>query len=164
MLFALLAAAVIAPPDPIVGRATVIDGDTIEIRGQRIRLWGIDAPEGRQTCTRSGETYRCGQDAANALHLALREKTVTCVPEGRPDRYGRIVAKCTAPWPNMTRAGRVFGWSPADVGRHMVVSGHALDYPRYSQRAYADVQEMAQRTRRGMWAGEFQRPWEWRAR
>lgn len=59
---------------PIVGRASVIDGDTLEIRGQRIRLWGIDAPEGRQTCIRGSETYRCGTDAANRLDRWIRDR------------------------------------------------------------------------------------------
>lgn len=149
------------PPEPpaIVGRASVIDGDTIEIRGQRIRLWGIDAPESRQTCTRVGETYRCGQEAANALADLLQASTVTCQPQGRPDRYRRVVARCS-----ITRIIGRDVRDRIDAAEHMVEQGHALDYPRYSRGAYATWQAEAQRDRRGMWAGEFQRPWEWRAR
>jgi endonuclease YncB( thermonuclease family) len=69
----------------------VIDGDTIEIHGQRIRLFGIDAPESRQTCEAGGETYRCGQQAALAMSQFINQRTVIC--EQRDiDRYGRIVA------------------------------------------------------------------------
>jgi endonuclease YncB( thermonuclease family) len=53
--------------DRIAGAASVIYGDTIEIRGSRIRLHGIDAPECYQLCTRQGQRYRCGQEAAFAL-------------------------------------------------------------------------------------------------
>lgn len=150
-----------APPDPppIIGRATIIDGDTLEIRGQRIRLWGIDAPESRQTCTRAGETYRCGQAAANALAGMIDQKTVTCAPRGRPDRYRRIVAWCTI----TTRPAEDLRLT-IDLGAKMVEDGQALDWPRYSGGAYARAEQEAQRERRGMWAGEFQTPWEWRAR
>lgn len=149
------------PPDPppIVGRASVIDGDTIEIHGQRIRLWGIDAPESRQTCTRAGQAYRCGQEAATALSDLVSQNTVACVPRGRPDRYRRIVAICTiTTWP--VRDVRL----TTDLAESQVVSGRALDYPRYSSGAYARAERAAQSGRRGMWAGEFQPPWEWRAR
>jgi hypothetical protein len=85
-----LAASAREPAAPIVGRASVIDGDTIEIRGQRIRLFGIDAPEGRQTCTDAkGAAYRCGQKAAQALDYRISDGVVTCEPKDR-DRYGRI--------------------------------------------------------------------------
>lgn len=151
------------PPDPapIIGRATVIDGDTIEIHGQRIRLWGIDAPERRQTCTRGGETYRCGQEAATYLGDLIGQNTVRCAPRGRPDRYRRIVATCSiSPGPCLDRgcATRI------DLAETLVADGRALDYPRYSQRAYATLQADAQRHRRGLWAGTFQSPWAWRAR
>ena len=149
------------PPDPppIVGRATVIDGDTLEIHGQRIRLWGIDAPESRQTCTRGGETYRCGQEAANALDRLLAGSMVTCEPQGRPDRYRRTVARCSITFRIDHDVFR-----KVDVARHAVEQGHALDFPRYSAGAYASAEAGAQDQRRGVWAGTFERPWAWRTR
>jgi endonuclease YncB( thermonuclease family) len=63
----------------IAGIASVIDGDTIEIHGQRIRLHGIDAPESGQTCLDAdGRTWRCGQRAALALQDLIRRRTVAC--------------------------------------------------------------------------------------
>ena len=66
--------------DMIIGRASVIDGDTIEIHGHRIRLWGIDAPESCQTCPKGGTDWRCGQQAALALDAHLAGHTVACAP------------------------------------------------------------------------------------
>jgi endonuclease YncB( thermonuclease family) len=140
------------PPEPpaIVGRASVIDGDTLEIRGQRVRVWGVDAPESRQTCERAGQTYRCGTDAANALSNWTGQRTVSCQPVGRPDRYQRIVARCSI--------------GGEDMGAWLVSRGLALDFPRYSRRAYAAHEAQASADRAGVWAGDFQKPWDWRAR
>ena len=131
----------------LVGRASVIDGDTIEIHGERIRLWGVDAPEGRQWCVKDGEPWRCGKDSANVLADFLGQQTVTCT--GRYwDQYEPVMAICRV-------AGR-------DVARWLVKGGWALDYARYTKRAYAPEQEDAQRARRGLWQGGFVPPWEWR--
>ncbi len=51
----------------MTGTASVIDGDTIEVHGQRIRLHGIDAPESRQLCRLDSKPWQCGKDATNAL-------------------------------------------------------------------------------------------------
>lgn len=135
--------------DPIVGGASVIDADTIEIHGERIRLNGIDAPEARQPCLDAdGSTYRCGQVAAMALADFLdAHRPTTCVEVDR-DRYKRIVAVCQA--------------GGQDVGAWLVTNGYALDWPRYSRGAYAGRQSEARAKRRGMWAGSFALPWEWR--
>jgi endonuclease YncB( thermonuclease family) len=70
--------------DDLTGRASVIDGDTLEIHGARIRLWGIDAPESDQLCrNRSNEHYRCGQKAANDLDTFIARRPVKCVEVGR---------------------------------------------------------------------------------
>src|SRR5687768_3149131 len=79
----------------IVGHASVIDGDTIEIRGERIRLEGIDAFESSQLCKNAqGKLYRCGQAAALALDKWIAARPVTCTHTGR-DRYDRVLARCT---------------------------------------------------------------------
>jgi endonuclease YncB( thermonuclease family) len=79
----------------IVGQASIIDGDTIEIHGQRIRLWGIDAPESSQLCrNNNSDLYRCGAEAANKLSVFTTGKIVNCTPVDR-DRYGRTVARCS---------------------------------------------------------------------
>ena len=81
------------PVGTISGPARAIDGDTLEIRGERIRIFGIDAPESTQTCTYRGRIIACGQEAAAALALAVNQRTVTCRGVER-DVYGRLVAIC----------------------------------------------------------------------
>lgn len=131
----------------IEGRASVIDGDTIEIGGVRIRLWGVDAPEGKQRCYRRGKPWRCGTSSANGLAASVGTRTVTCTEKTR-DRYGRIVATC-----------KVGG---EDIGAGLVSNGWALDYKRYSKGAYSFEQRQAEAERRGIWQGEFELPWKWR--
>ncbi len=130
----------------VAGPARVIDGDTLEIQGQRIRLHGIDAPESRQLCRLGGKSWPCGKDAANALADKSARRPVTCEDLGR-DRYKRIIGKCTV-------AGE-------DMGEWMVSEGLALAYRRYSL-DYVDEEADAQTAQRGIWAGEFVKPWEWR--
>jgi endonuclease YncB( thermonuclease family) len=75
----------------LIGPARIIDGDTIEIHGQRIRLFGIDAPEHDQLCEANGSQYRCGDQATLALTSQIGGgQTVDCVPHD-VDQYGRVV-------------------------------------------------------------------------
>ncbi|GJE14845.1 thermonuclease family protein [Methylobacterium longum] len=133
--------------EPVVGRASVIDGDTIEIRGTRFRLQGVDTPEHAQLCRdRSGKEYRCGQVAANALADKIGAGNVACDPI-TTDRYRRTVAIC--------RLGA------EDLNGWLVGEGFGIAYRRYST-AYVDREEAAKAARRGLWAGSFTPPWAWR--
>jgi endonuclease YncB( thermonuclease family) len=146
-LLLVLAACLPAEPN-LVGRASVIDGDTLEIHDRRVRLWGVDAPESRQHCgDADGGVWRCGAAAANALDDRLRDEVVRCFERDR-DRYGRMVADC--------RMG------DEDIGAWLVREGWALRYADYAGTAYLIEETATRRARRGVWAGTMEAPWEWR--
>lgn len=130
----------------IIGVASVVDGDTLEIHGTRIRLNGIDAPESGQICLASGQKYRCGQSAALFLNEAIGGQQVSCDPLSR-DKYGRTVARCMA--------------KNYDLGLVMVENGWALAYRKYDA-VYVPQEVSAREAGRGLWAGEFVEPWFWR--
>jgi endonuclease YncB( thermonuclease family) len=143
----LLAASVLAAPSSTTGIATVTDGDTLSLRGTKIRLHGVDAPESGQLCLNSsGARYRCGAQSANRLAARITNRTITCQTRDR-DRYGRLVAVC--------RLGS------EDLNAWLVSSGLAVAYRQYS-RDYAGHEAQAKAAKRGLWAGTFQMPWEYR--
>jgi endonuclease YncB( thermonuclease family) len=130
-------------------KATIIDGDTLEIRGTRIRLWGSDAPESPQLCRGDDSLqYRCGTKAANDLDALIARRTVSCAPVSL-DRYGRTVATCSV--------------TGIDLGDWLVGNGLALDGHRYSKGRYEAAQRNASKAGRGFWAGSFVEPWLYRA-
>lgn len=93
----------------VVGVATVIDGDTLEVHGHRIRLHAIDAPEGKQVCQWSdGSSWYCGQRAALALADKIGRSAATCIGRDH-DRYGRMVAVCSVRGEDLNA-----GWFPKD--------------------------------------------------
>ncbi len=130
----------------VSGPARVIDGDTIEVAGERVRLHGIDAPESGQSCLRHGVAWQCGAEASQALRELVRNRPVRCDERGR-DRYRRLISVC---WAN-----------GVDLNGRMVALGMALAYRRYST-AYVHQEARAKAARAGMWAGPFIPPWNWR--
>lgn len=138
-----------AAPAEIAGRARVVDGDTFSVGAERIRLWGVDAPEGRQVCQDArGQGYRCGDTAREQLARLIGGQTLRCEVRDR-DPYGRAVSRCLS--------------GATDLGEAMVRAGWAVDYVQFSRGAYASAEVEARRARRGLWAGRFETPSTWRA-
>jgi endonuclease YncB( thermonuclease family) len=132
---------------PAAAEVRVIDGDTLDVHGTKTRLWGIDAPEGKQSCQRDGVAWLCGQEAAKALRGLVVGKEVACREVGR-DRYKRSVAVCSI--------------GEMEINAWMAREGWALDYRQYSKGAYTGAEKEAREAKRGLWAGTFTPPWEWR--
>ncbi|MCX8569272.1 MULTISPECIES: thermonuclease family protein [Hyphomicrobiales] len=124
------------------GVAVINDGDSITLQGERIRLRGIDAPEYAQICRKDGEDYPCGRRSREALSKMVAGKTVSCTGWER-DKYGRLLGECTAGGVNLNRAQIVAGW--------------AVAYGDYDAE-----EDIARRGRLGVWAGDFERPRDWR--
>lgn len=131
----------------LVGRASVIDGDTIEIHGRRVRIAGIDAVESDQICWWvDRHPWRCGQLAALALSELIGSRTVSCLNEGQ-DLYGRMLGRCFV--------------QGTDLGTHMVSEGYAIPYYDRAN-IYKDAAERARQRRKAIWSGAFDTPSAWR--
>jgi len=123
----------------ITGAARIIDGDSLVIEAQDIRLLGIDAFEMSQTCGQ----LACGRTAKAELTEFTGDHDVTCQGRDR-DHYGRYLMSCT-------------NYQNQDLAAHMVRSGLAVAYRRYSQ-DYVDEEEAARSAKSGAWAYWFESP------
>lgn len=131
------------PPGPVTGRSHVIDGDTLDVANRRIRLAGIDAPERQQECLDAQkQPFPCGETSRRTLNDLVGRGPVTCRPI-ELDRYGRVIATCE--------------FRGADLGEVMVTAGQAVSSGRY-----AALESEAKLARRGIWAGTFETPAQWR--
>ncbi|MBP8234840.1 MAG: thermonuclease family protein [Rhizorhabdus sp.] len=124
------------------GPAAVVDGDTLHVRGERVRLFGVDAPELSQMCGAGTSKVACGQLAAQWLKSRVEGRVLRCARVDT-DRYGRVVARCSL--------------DGADVGLAIVEAGWATAYRKYSL-DYVGAEQLARATRRGIWATGFQPP------
>ncbi len=143
MRVATIALVCLLPCFAMAEEVTVMDGDTLRIGAVRVRLWGIDAPELRQTCGDLG----AGRMATDALAGFIGDQQVTCEAVDT-DRYGRTVATCAV--------------DGADLGSMMVRAGWARDYARYSGGHYRQDEAAAQDRRTGMWAADCVAHLDWR--
>ena len=124
------------------GAARVIDGDSLEVAGTEVRLQGIDAPEYGQTCNSTGKNIPCGRQAAKWFRRLINGRQVVC-SGWETDQYGRLLANCVA--------------SGVDLNAKMVRDGWAVSYGGY------EGEELdARQNKRGLWAGDFERPSDWR--
>jgi len=144
-----------AAVDVFSGAARVVDGDTIVVADQRVRLEGIDAPESAQTCPgryAAGilRPWQCGVAASRGLARLIGSEAVVCKSHEK-DKYGRLVATCFV-------GGR-------DINREMVRLGHAWAFVKYSSTYVAEEAE-ARSAKAGIWASlePAQPAWEYRSR
>ncbi len=137
----------VAAANPLVGVAAVVDGDTIELDGVRVELYGIDAPEIAQTCTVILFPWKCGLEARKMLRALVAGREVSCLGRVRaPDRVLRAVC--------MTGG--------VDLNQTMVRIGMALAWRDQSD-DYVGDESAARGEEVGVWLSRFDPPWDWRA-
>ena len=134
----------------ITGAAEVEDADILVIDGTRIVLWGIDAPERRQSCTAPSGKWGCFEAAMRTLEMLVDQREVACTIVHGPDRFGTLFGVCDA-------AGK-------SVNEELVRSGMALGVLEQTDE-YEPLQDEAKQAKTGLWQDgvTFHEPWVWRA-
>ncbi len=126
-----------------IGAFRIVDGDTVSLNGDALRLKGIDAPELAQSCQKAGVSWPCGEAARRALANFFRRGAASC-SGGRYDKYRRLLVTCRV--------------ADNNANAWMVRHGHAIAYGDYEAEEAA-----AQAEKLGLWSGEFELPERWRA-
>jgi len=111
------------------GVARVLDGETLVINGQRVRLAGIEVPEDLKRCGSARDADACVTDAIRALRSLVSSEPVRCV-------VGDEGATCYT--------------GTVDINRELVRSGYAKAYRGYSS-TYVDEELAAEAAGRGLW-------------
>ncbi len=130
----------------IYGKAKIIDGDTIYIGNNKIRLHGIDAPETKQKCLKNGKKWDCGLKSYEYLKYLIGDNQILCDTSGR-DKYNRYIGVCYKNY--------------IDLNSQMVLNGWAIAY-RYYSKDYIKEEEKAKLNKLGIWIGEFEEPYLFR--
>ena len=130
----------------IIGKAKIIDGDTIHIGKNKIRLHGIDAPEWNQSCSLSNKVWECGKKSTLMLQELIANQTVDCEISGI-DKYKRYIAVCFS--------------NEVNLNKKMVQDGWAIAY-RYYSKDYIKEEELARRNKVVIWTGKFLEPYQFR--
>lgn len=136
----------VAAQGAVYGTGHAKDGDSLMVGDTEVRLFGIDAPEWDQSCQRNGTDWSCGAAAADRLAQLVTGKNVVCSSMGK-DEHGRTLGRCMV--------------GATDINRTMVASGFATAFRHYSS-DYVSAEESAKVNKRGIWAGTFQMPGDYR--
>ena len=125
----------------------IIDGDTIELNGEKIRFSGIDTPEPKQICTLDNIEIFCGNLASIVLKEKIGNEIVSCEREPEKDFFGRTLGECFI--------------NDESLSKFLVRNGYAFAFVKYSKK-YVEDEKYAKENNLGLWAMEFEFPWDFR--
>ena len=155
LFFFLFTTIIFADEKIISGKAKITDGDTIVINKNKIRFFGIDAPEKKQICKKPyisisfliiNKNYHCGKISTIELKKYLKKSKIKCIFNSK-DHYNRLIADCYK--------------NKKNINSWLVRNGYAIAYKRYSKKYILD-ENYAKKNKLGIWQGSFENPEKWR--